>query len=374
MRRSTNHHEAARCAERRPHFAAPLSRPSGSRGSATGLDSLALSRARPGAFRYLLKGDALWWSNAVAEAFGREPGYAPRNFEHFLAMVHDDDRDQVIERVARALKTREPYEADAKVVWPDGSVATLRTRVEVELGENDEVLGLVGETELLAVAPPSAPRDERRPRTDIGHDLKNVMQLLASEVDLAKLQVRGALSVETVEGALASLASLSHELLGANPRGAENLVCVDLVRWIRERAPRLAQSATNRRRTVLTIRAHEGLNVMVNEARLLQTLTSLINNAREATYRGAEIHLKLREEEGVAVLEVADNGTGIAEDLVDRVWARGYTTKGAGHGFGLAGAREAVSEMGGWIRLQSQKGVGTKVSIFLPVIPRDYDA
>ena len=100
----------------------------------------------------------------------------------------------------------------------------------------------------------------------------------------------------------------------------------------------------------------------------------LVNSFQDPAYR--EIHaMTLREEDGVvAVLEVNDEGAGIDDASLARVFERGYTTKGGGHGYGLVSAREAVAGMGGWVRVQSQKGVGTRVSVFLPVLRASLDA
>ncbi len=121
-----------------------------------------MARARPGAFHYDLQGGAIWWSDAVAEAFGRAPGFSPRDPEHYLSLVHDEDRDAARERLQFALKTQGGFDASERVLWPDGSVATIRCRVNVEPGPSGNPSSLSGTTELVEVRPAVAPSHPTR--------------------------------------------------------------------------------------------------------------------------------------------------------------------------------------------------------------------
>ncbi|MEO6742142.1 MAG: ATP-binding protein, partial [Chthoniobacteraceae bacterium] len=52
-------------------------------------------------------------------------------------------------------------------------------------------------------------------------------------------------------------------------------------------------------------------------------------------------------------IQVADNGCGIAPENLDRIFNHGFTTKKAGHGFGLHSAANAATEIGGRLTVQS---------------------
>jgi CheY-like chemotaxis protein len=76
-------------------------------------------------------------------------------------------------------------------------------------------------------------------------------------------------------------------------------------------------------------------------------------------------------EDGHSVeIEVTDTGSGIAPDIIDRVYEPYFTTKGlgTGTGMGLAVVHGIVESYGGRIALESQLGQGTVVRIHLPVI------
>lgn len=73
--------------------------------------------------------------------------------------------------------------------------------------------------------------------------------------------------------------------------------------------------------------------------------------------------------EGV-VIRFVDNGTGIAEGDLERVFTFGFTTKALGSGIGLAHTRKIISDHGGSIEIESAPGAGCTVRCALPLTPR----
>ena len=67
------------------------------------------------------------------------------------------------------------------------------------------------------------------------------------------------------------------------------------------------------------------------------------------------------------VLEVEDTGIGVEEADLRKVFRPLFTTKPGGSGLGLSFCRQTVEEHGGEIRLGSQKGQGTRVTLLLPL-------
>jgi len=68
-----------------------------------------------------------------------------------------------------------------------------------------------------------------------------------------------------------------------------------------------------------------------------------------------------------AVIEVADNGRGIAADNLPNIFRPFFTTKGDGTGLGLSLARRIVEDHQGRIDVSSAVGVGTTFSVVLPL-------
>jgi heavy metal sensor kinase len=119
------------------------------------------------------------------------------------------------------------------------------------------------------------------------------------------------------------------------------------------------------------------LTARVDRALLRQALLNLIHNAIRYSPRETVIRLRLRRrEEGndrAAVVEVADEGPGIAPEHRDKVFERFYRIdkarsreEGSGAGLGLAIARWAVERQGGRIELDSAPGAGSVFRVVLP--------
>lgn len=111
----------------------------------------------------------------------------------------------------------------------------------------------------------------------------------------------------------------------------------------------------------------------LDKHRVLQILVNLINNAKQALDAGMnrppQIILRLKVvDDGRVRVEVEDNGEGIAQDNLARVFEHGFTTRVDGHGFGLHSCILAAHEMGGDLTAQSAgPGRGALFSLELPL-------
>jgi signal transduction histidine kinase len=112
--------------------------------------------------------------------------------------------------------------------------------------------------------------------------------------------------------------------------------------------------------------------VKVERQKVLQILVNLIRNAKEAINAGGRPDKRLVvgvrvSAAGRVQIYVTDNGVGIAPENLTRVFAFGYTTKKAGHGFGLHSSANVAKEMGGSLVAQSDgPGQGATFVLELP--------
>ncbi|WP_410529233.1 transporter substrate-binding domain-containing protein [Serratia sp. AXJ-M] len=117
--------------------------------------------------------------------------------------------------------------------------------------------------------------------------------------------------------------------------------------------------------------------VLIDGERLLQVANNLINNAIKFTLRGSiQVSIGWREQstqQGELSLTVTDSGCGIAADEIGKLFQPFYRARGAqrvsvqGTGLGLSICKEIIEQMGGRIELHSRLGVGTEVSLSVPV-------
>jgi signal transduction histidine kinase len=114
---------------------------------------------------------------------------------------------------------------------------------------------------------------------------------------------------------------------------------------------------------------------MVDRHKVLQILVNLLRNAKYAMDEQAPPEKRLeirvrRAAEGKIAITVRDNGIGIAEENLTRIFAHGFTTKKDGHGFGLHSGALAAKQMDGSLSVQSEGlGRGAAFTLEVPEAP-----
>lgn len=118
--------------------------------------------------------------------------------------------------------------------------------------------------------------------------------------------------------------------------------------------------------------------VCVDVSRLIQVLMNLIRNAVEASEDDAMITLRTRMETSYRVggqngraqflsVDICDQGPGIPEQDLNKIFNPFFTTKDDGTGLGLAISQRIITEHGGVLRVQTLKQGGTAFTMTLPV-------
>ena len=112
-----------------------------------------------------------------------------------------------------------------------------------------------------------------------------------------------------------------------------------------------------------------------SRAELREALTNLIFNSVDALPKGGMITVRCRSEGDAAILEVADNGIGMTEDVKARMFEPFFTTKGvSGNGLGLSMVYGIVSRHQGAVEVDTGPGAGTTVRMRLPVTDQEGSA
>jgi signal transduction histidine kinase len=127
-----------------------------------------------------------------------------------------------------------------------------------------------------------------------------------------------------------------------------------------------------RDRVVTCLPLHEPVPVVGDPMRLEQVLSNLLDNALKFSPEGSRIQLRLSRREGKALLEVRDEGAGIAPEHLPHVFERFYKpgpqrSAYSGLGVGLYISKEIVERHGGRIWAESQPGRGSAFYVELPL-------
>ena len=86
----------------------------------------------------------LYWTERIAPLFGYPSSELETSYENFLAAVHPDDRQAVIEAVSASVEQDAPYNIEHRVVWPDGTVRWLLERGAVMRDAEGAPLSMLG--------------------------------------------------------------------------------------------------------------------------------------------------------------------------------------------------------------------------------------
>lgn len=208
----------------------------------------------------------------------------------------------------------------------------------------------------------------------IAHDLGNPLGSLSSELEMLEVEqdperIRESLAV--LRRHVDRMARALRDIVGfARRRGDER--CEVRVEEAIADAVRLV--AHDSRRARVEVETAEGLPpARMVEDQLVMVLVNLLLNAVDASPRGAAVRVGAHRAGDRVVLTVADRGTGMSPEVLARATEPFYTTKAGrgGTGLGLSGSRRVVAAAGGRLAIDSREGVGTTISLELPVFAKE---
>jgi signal transduction histidine kinase len=141
-----------------------------------------------------------------------------------------------------------------------------------------------------------------------------------------------------------------------------------------QRAIELTQPASGVQGPKIEVLVPDECLVRIDRHRVMQILINLVQNARQSLLAagGAAPRLEVRLDwvtEDRLTLSVEDNGLGIAQDNLRRIFTHGFTTRRDGHGFGLHSCANAAAEMGGRLNAFSAGlGQGARFVLEIPAL------
>ena len=220
----------------------------------------------------------------------------------------------------------------------------------------------------------------RRFSADAAHELRTPLTILKGEIEVtlradeAPADIRRTLAscLEEVDRLnslvedLLLMARMEGNALSALPKP------VNLAEVLEDVAPALTELAA-RAGNLCTVAATPPLWIEGYDSLLFRLVFNLAENAIKYTPSGGKIAVTLEQQDHSAVLQVKDNGQGIAPDAQEHIFDRFYqgdpAREGSGTGLGLALVRAIVELHHGQIDLASAVGKGTCFRVTLPLAP-----
>jgi signal transduction histidine kinase len=106
---------------------------------------------------------------------------------------------------------------------------------------------------------------------------------------------------------------------------------------------------------------------LLDRERVSQAIVNLLHNALNASSKGKEVRLTTCRYYNFLRIAVEDEGVGIPKENLARIFQPFYTTNSKGTGLGLAITQRIVTEHGGLVQVESQLGIGTRITLDFPL-------
>lgn len=349
-----------------------------------------------GVWTYDIAADTFTCDAAISDLYGVNPDRGASGIlrEAFLANVHPDDRAMLAETMASALSGGD-MEMEYRIVHPDGSVRWVLSRGHTYIDDAGRAVRRVGvgvevtKQRLLEEQLRQSQKMEAVGQLTGGlaHDFNNLLAGIAGSLELLRLRIaQGRLNevdryLTTAQGAAHRAASLTHRLLAFSrrqtldpkPTDVHGLVTgmVDIIR--RSVGPGVEVEVAD---------TSKAWSVHVDPNQLENALLNLCINARDAMPDGGTITIetantRLGEQAAqdrdlppgsYLSLSVSDRGAGMTPEVISRAFDPFFTTKpiGQGTGLGLSMIYGFVRQSNGQVRIWSEVGRGTVVTLYFP--------
>ncbi|HUC58442.1 MAG TPA: PAS domain S-box protein [Streptosporangiaceae bacterium] len=227
----------------------------------------------------------------------------------------------------------------------------------------------------------------------VAHDFNNLLGVISSYAAFVADAIRNPeesdasesvlADIEEIQHAVTRATALTHQLLAFARREVVQPTALNLNDVVLS-VLKLLQRTLGEHIVLRTELAPEVTPVLADPGQMEQVLVNLAVNARDAMSGGGKLTIKTEDVEvdeayaasradltpgQYVALKISDNGPGMTRQVLDRAFEPFFTTKpkGQGTGLGLATIYGIITQAGGNVRIYSEPGLGTTVTVMLPV-------
>ncbi len=325
--------------------------------------------------------DIMRWVPGGYEVFGR-PFTEVESLSSPIELIYPEDQPVVREAIAKMVSARSSLRIEYRTEWPNGELHWSEARGNPVPGNPFLWRGLTFDITERKMAEAALIRSEKlaamgRLASTVAHEINNPLEAVTNLLYLARnarsLDPETQSYLATAEKELARLGNITRLTLGFVRSSAvhSNVDVVEIV----EDVLSIFHHRLEMKNVAVERRYEEGVLIDMAPHELRQILVNLIANAADAvTPPDGRVWIDVEYREGSAVIEIADNGSGISKKHIDRIFDPFFSTKDdVGTGIGLWVTRELVEKNRGLISVRSgglADGVSTSFRVELPAAPR----
>jgi|GEM_PF-276037 len=357
---------------------------------------LAENVAHVGHWRMDLPSLAIQWSDELFRISGTLPEAGAPSAQEMLKLYHPEDRDFVRNGVKEALRKGSDWQYSVRLCRPDGELRYVSSQGVCERDAQGNVTGLFGvfadvtELENARREAEAATAAKAAFLANMSHEIRTPLN---GVMGFAELLLAAGLPPEQKRHATLifesaqALLKLLNDILDVSKIDAGQFEVTaepfDLGHQLRQ-CVRLMTSTAQKKRLDLTLTIDRDLpqHILGDGLRIRQVVLNLLGNAVKFTDRGSvSVEASpVTSEDGTRRLQiqVTDTGVGIPEARQNLVFEEfvqadaSISRRFGGSGLGLSISRRLVSLMGGEMALESEEGVGTRVTVTLPLQQVDH--
>ena len=368
--------------------------------------ALAQRVANIGSWDWDIRTGNLEWSEKIEPMFGFGRGEFGATYEAFLECVHPEDRQYVTDSVNACIEQGKNYDIEHRIVWPDGAVRWVLETGNVVRDKNNKAMRMLGVVKDIT---------ERKQAEEVLKRDKQTFERLINERTQELFNAQAELDKAKRLSDLGTLAAtVAHEL--RNPLGViktasynirrkrknffldkhldniekkileSNQIINNLLSYSRIKLPTYEKieiydilnecTAFTKRRfykqnvsIVKKILPTKKKLIEADPLQIREIFNNILTNAYQSISNNkGRIEIVTRDV-GKNSLEISitDNGIGIDEKDLQKIFEPFFTRKSKGTGLGLTICNELVKLHGGKIDINSKKGEGTTVTITLRI-------
>jgi PAS domain S-box-containing protein len=331
-----------------------------------------------------------YWSEEMFRIFEFDSRQGPPTTEIWWQRIHPEDRQQLLEKIQKALEEKREYAHVYRVLLPDGRLKHIHGIGHPIFNDAGQIVDFVGTSVDVTERRRAEEERERlgRLEAELAHiNRVTMMGELAASIahelnqPLSGVVVNGNACLRWLAGDSPNLEEArenAHRIVRDGKRAgdiigriralatktATAMARLDMNETIRD-VIALAQTEVRRNSvTLCTELANDLSPVLGDRVQLQQVVLNLVMNAVEAMSRVAErpreLVIRTQDDEGNLVrITVQDSGIGLDPQSMERIFDAFYTTKSGGMGMGLSICRSIVQNHGGRLWAVANGGPGT---------------
>jgi signal transduction histidine kinase len=205
----------------------------------------------------------------------------------------------------------------------------------------------------------------------ISHEIRNPLGIIRSSAELLKKKVTKVDPSNTIPDIIVEEANRLNNII------------TDFINFAKPRSPNLVpcriEEVIDKNITFLSMQIEENgyaINqnyqnslpeIQADAAMLYQSFLNILINAMQAMPNGGNIEVAISSNDKIVTINFEDEGQGIPEEVIDKIWDPFFTTKEMGTGLGLGVVKNLIESHGGNIQIYNRSQGGTRVTIELPV-------